>query len=398
VTAQNTLIRKYGRLLVLGGVAVLLIAGIATLFKPASTKKVTARFDRAVGLYTASSVRLHGVSIGKITKVKPDGNGVIVEMEYDKKVKLPAYPDDAKVVRAAIIPPSLVSDRYVEFLDFTSCKGQCEVLPDGASIPQNQTASPVELDDIYGALGPKGANAAAGGDKRGPLAELLDVGAANLDGNGKALGESVQNLARAAKTLADGREDLFGTVKNLQVFTDALVANDAHIRTFNSQLQQVSGALADDRQSLAAALKNLAVALKDISGFIKQNGDTLHADVVGLKNVTDMVLKQKAALNEILSVAPVALANLVHTYNPRSGTLDTRSNLGQLADPAIVCGILQNVGALGTLSSAIQGTCKKIGDLLGGLPLPGFGQPGTGGAPVCLPGGVLPTVPGVTCK
>ena len=118
------------------------------------------------------------------------------------------------------------------------------------------------------------------------------------------------------QTLANGREDLFGTVKNLQVFSDALVANDAQVRKFNTELDQVAGELADERGSLAATLKNLSRRSSDSPAFSRQNGNAIHTDVVGLKDVTGVLNKQKAALNEILAVAPVALANLAHTYNP----------------------------------------------------------------------------------
>lgn len=386
--------RRVSRLVVLAILAAVLVGAVVFVLLPGRTKTVQARFERAVGLYTGSDVRLHGIKIGSITKVSPDGDGVLVRMRYDGRIKLPAYPDDAKVVRAAVIPPSLVSDRYVQLADFDSCTTGCPVLASGAAIPRNQTATPVELDDIYAALdkldvalGPKGANSTSL-SARGPLADLIDVGAANLDGNGAALGSTVANLAKAVRTLADGRQDLFGTVKNLQVFTDALVANDAQVRKFNTQLDQVTSALADERGSLAAALKNLSAALRDIAGFIKANGDSIHADVVGLKDVVGVLDKQKAALNEVLAVAPVALSNLNHTYNPTAGTLDTRDNLGGTQnplDPAAICAALsatKNLPASGTIADTCAAIAKVIGGLppLGGTPgLPPIGLPPLGG-------------------
>ncbi|MEO9236949.1 MAG: MCE family protein, partial [Jatrophihabitantaceae bacterium] len=290
--APRALPKRVAQLIVIAILAAVVVGAAVFALLPSPTKKVTARFERAVGLYAGSSVRLHGVTIGSITKVKPDGDGVLVTMTYDRKIKLPGYAEDAKVVRAAIIPPSLVSDRYVQLLDYASCTTGCPVLANGASIPMTQTASPVELDDIYAALdklnvalGPKGADSTSL-SKNGPLSDLIDVGAANLNGNGTALGQTIDNLSKAVQTLANGREDLFGTVKNLQVFTDALVANDAQVRKFNDQLAQVTGALADERGSLSAALTNLTKALRDIAGFIKANGDSIHTDVVGLKAVT----------------------------------------------------------------------------------------------------------------
>jgi phospholipid/cholesterol/gamma-HCH transport system substrate-binding protein len=380
----RTLPKRVSQLIVGAIVAAILLGAAIFLLLPGPTKTVTARFDRAVGLYPGSTVRLHGVAIGRISKVKPDGDGVLVTMKYQRKIDLPAYPADAKVVRAAIIPPSLVSDRYVQLLDMASCNSRCRVLPDNATIGQNQTASPVELDDIYAALntlntalGPQGANSSAL-SKNGPLSDLIDIGAANLDGNGQALGSTIGNLSKAVQTLANGRQDLFGTVKNLQVFSDALVANDAQIRKFNDQLDQVTAALADERGSLAAALKNLSQALSDIAGFIKTNAQGIHTDVVGLKQVVAVLNDQKAAINEIFAVAPVAVSNLAHTYNPSSGTLDTRDNMGGLQnplDPAVICSALQATGHLPSTGTIAQ-TCQQIAQVLGGLPpLAGNGLP-----------------------
>jgi phospholipid/cholesterol/gamma-HCH transport system substrate-binding protein len=384
--------KRVSQLVLVGIVAAIVLGAAVFLLLPGPTKTVTARFDRAVGLYPGSTVRLHGVAIGRITKVKPVGGSVLVTMRYDRKIALPDYPSDAKVVRAAIIPPSLVSDRYVQLLDMASCTG-CRPLADHATIGQNQTASPVELDDIYAALntlntalGPQGANSGSL-SANGPLSDLIDVGAANLDGNGQALGSTISNLSKAVQTLANGRQDLFGTVKNLQVFSDALVANDSQIRKFNDQLDQVTSALADERGSLAAALKNLSQALSDIAGFIKNNSQAIHTDVVGLKDVVNVLNNQKAALNEIFAVAPVAVSNLAHTYNPSSGTLDTRDNMGGLQnplDPAVICSALVTTGHLPS-TGVIAETCQQIAKVLGGLPvLSGNGLP-SGGPLIPLP-------------
>jgi len=386
-------------LAVLGG------AGYYVLFHK-SVKKVTAHFTAAVGVYPGSDVRMLGIKIGKIDKVTPEGTSVEVRMEYDSKYKLPA---DAIAV---IIPPSIVSDRYVQVAPVYKSG---PVLPDHGDIPLNRTASPAELDDIYKALntlstalGPQGANKSPAAGKNGPLSDLVNVLAANLKGTGTQLGQTVADLSQATKTLADNREDLFGTVKNLRAFSDALVKSDAQVRKFNDQLAQVARDLSDERQSLAAALHNLSVALTDVSGFIKNNEGSFHADVAGLKVVTNILIKQKGSLDEVLAVAPVALANLAHTYNPSSGTLDNRANIDSLTDPAVLCGTLQLLGELPkALSDPITKTCIQVASVLkttidglaklvSGLqdslpPIPGL--PGAGSA---NKSSALPTIPGIT--
>ena len=123
------------------------------------------RFERAVGLYAGSDVRLHGIKIGTITKVKPDGDGVLVRMEYDTKIKLPAYPTTPRWSARRSSRRRWSPTATSSCADFDSCTTGCPVLASGAAIPMNQTAAPVELDDIYAALdklnvalGPKGAN------------------------------------------------------------------------------------------------------------------------------------------------------------------------------------------------------------------------------------------------
>jgi phospholipid/cholesterol/gamma-HCH transport system substrate-binding protein len=345
-----------------------------------SERTVTAHFSRTVGLYAGSDVRVLGVKVGRVEKVTPEGTSVRVVMHVDSSVKVPA---DAIAV---ITAPSVVSDRYVQLAPVYT---DGAVMADHADIPSNRTAVPVELDEIYSALnqlnvalGPTGAN------KNGALSDLVDTAAANLDGNGSALGQSIDALATATKTLADGSSDLFGTVKNLQVFSKALADNDAQVRAFNNQLAAVAGQLADERQSLGAALTNLASALSDISTFIQQNKDALHRDISGLATVAGTLADQKGALDEILAVTPTALSNLNHTYNPGSGTLDTRNNFANLADPSIVCSLITQLGQLQSLSSVLQQTCTQLGQQLGGLPvLPGLGS--TPGLPE------LPTIPGL---
>lgn len=355
-----------------GGVAYFLLSGN-------STKSVTAQFSSAVGVYAGTPVKILGIDVGEVTSVHPDGATVTVKMTYDSKYKLPSN------AISVIVANSLVSDRYLQLAP--AYKGSGPVLANGATIPVSRTAAPAELDDIYSALnklsvalGPSGAN------KNGALSDLVKVGAANLQGNGAALGNSISKLAAAAKTLADGRGDLFGTVKNLQAFTKALSDSDSDVRHFNEQLATVAGQLAAERQDLGSALHNLGIALNQVAGFVNDNAAKLHTDIGGLKTLTDVLVKEQASLNETLAVGPVALANIVHAYQPDLGALGTRSNLDSLADPATLCALIDPSlipglpapvkGAVGTATGQLKKTCEQVlnkiplGDLLGQLGLP----------------------------
>ena len=318
---------------------------------------VTAYFPRTVGIYPGSDVRVLGVRIGEVGKITPEGDRVRVEFTYDAGRKVPA---DAK---AAIINSSVVSDRYVQLLPVYR-KGP--VLRDGAVIPEKRTAVPVELDRVFDslhttaeALGPQGAN------KDGSLSRLLGVSADNLDGQGEHLNQTVQDLSQAVTTLSDGRKDLFGTVRNLQVFTAALAADDKSVRSFDTSLAKVAEQLSGERKDLAAALANLATALGDVSAFVKNNKKSLTSSVDGLSKVTKVLVTQRAALDELLTVAPTGLSNLSNTYNPASGTLDTRNNAQQAQDPAsLLCSLLKTTGDEGGRNP----DCKELKKLFDSLP------------------------------
>jgi phospholipid/cholesterol/gamma-HCH transport system substrate-binding protein len=323
----------------LAAALVLLIALGWTILKPVGQFRVTAYFDQAVGLYAGSDVRVLGLPIGTIDDVIPQGDHVRVDMSIDDDYKIPA---DAKAV---ILAPSLVSDRYVQFAPVYDGGA---TMKDGATVPLKDTATPVELDSVYGALdelgkalGPNGAN------KNGALSDLIDVGAANLDGNGEQLNQTLTGFSQAVKTLADNRNDLFASLDNLQTFTSALAQVDAQVGQFNQNMAAVANQLAGERDDLAKAIKLLNSALADVATFVQQNTALLTTNVNRLADVTLTLVQQRTALAQVLEVAPAALGNLAHAYNPDYGTLDTRDNsLGSTNAEVVVCQILQQTGRL----------------------------------------------------
>jgi phospholipid/cholesterol/gamma-HCH transport system substrate-binding protein len=367
-------------------------------FSGGSSKKVTADFQTAIGVYPGTPVKILGVNVGTVSSVHAEAGDVRVSMTYSSKYKLSpnAY--------AVEVANSLVSDRYIQLTPLYSASADHgKWLPDDATIKMDHTYGPAELDSIYAALdklavalGPQGAN--KGGKTSGPLSTLLEVAAANLKGNGAALGRSLTQLSAAAQTLAKGRNGLFGTVRNLQKFTDTLHASDGQIRLFNAQLAQVASDLASERSDLGAALHDLALTLDDVSTFVRQNEAKFHTDIAGLRNITALLVKEKSSLTETFAVAPIALANLVHTYQPDIGALGTRSNLASFSSTQnnsatnILCSILTLapinlskvcpthdsssgsglVGGGGLIGGSSPGSTSGSAGNIGGIDLPGL--------------------------
>ena len=352
---------RVGRFIAIACVLALVVtAALWWVFAGMNGRKVTAHFAAAVGVYPGGDVRVLGVKVGTIDEVTPEGRTVKVVFTLDRDVRVPEN------AQAVVVSPSVVSDRYVQLAPaYTGGPA----LGDDAVIPRERTATPVELDELYSsldklttALGPNGANA------DGALADLLNSAAKNLEGNGQALNDTLKNLGQATRTLSGSKEDLFATVDNLQKFTAMLAANDSQVRDFNKQLADVSKMLADERGDLGAALAELATALGQVQGFVKDNREVLKSNVDKLATITQVLVNQRAALAETLDVAPLALGNLQNSYNAASGTLDTRANINELNQPPIVliCKLIQQATP-NNVPPVLSNTCKQLEPILTGV-------------------------------
>jgi phospholipid/cholesterol/gamma-HCH transport system substrate-binding protein len=367
--------------------AVLVAGGIHLLTQPTG-RTVTAYFSDASAVFESNPVRVLGVSVGTITEVVPENTQVRVEMRIDDDdLTLPAD------VSAVVISPSLVAGRYVQLSPTYS--GGPE-LQDGAVIPIERTAVPLGIDDLTRTatelatmLGPDGVNST------GALSDVLDVGAQNLAGNGRALNDTIRDLGDLSGTLADSREELFGTIGELQSFVSTIAANDAEVREFTTRLEDVAGFLAGERDDLGLALQELSIALGEVADFARANREVLNSNVDRLTEVTAVLVRQQEALAETLDVAPAALGNLANVYNGSSGTLDTRANINELTFPipALVCLLLER-GAPGELG--VDPVLAENCDRISGLDFPSAADVLTAlqsGKPPPVPGLALPVEP-----
>ncbi|MBO0867639.1 MAG: MCE family protein [Micromonosporaceae bacterium] len=354
--------RRWRRIAAVGAaVALVAVAALAVLHSRVPTRTLVAHFTATVGVHAGSDVRVLGVRIGTVVAVHPEGATVRVEMRYADRYAIPAG------ASAVIVPPSVVSDRYVQLIPAYTGGPR---LADGADLPTSRTAVPLELDDVYRALdrfnqalGPQGANAG------GALSDLIDTGAQNLAGNGANLAGTLDGLAKVLSTLDNGRDDLFGTVTDLQDFVTALAESDQAVGELNTRLAAVGEQLAGERAELAAALRSLATALAQVAGFVRDNRAQLVSNVDTLSQVSAALVRQQQAIITVLDTAPLALSNLNLAYNGRSGTLDTRDDVMGPYDPATyVCSLLAGL----VPATQIPKECVALAQTLNAshLPLP----------------------------
>ena len=178
--------------------AIALVAGIVVLVRQVffGPNTITAYFPTATAIYPGDEVRVSGVKVGKIDSIEPDGTRTKMTLKVDHGVPVPA---DAKAV---IVAQNLVAARYVQ-LTPAYRKGGGPTMRDGAVIPMDRTAVPVEWDEVKDQLmrlatelGPKT------GVSGTSVSRLIDSAANALDGNGDKLRQTLAQLSGAARIFA----------------------------------------------------------------------------------------------------------------------------------------------------------------------------------------------------
>ncbi|WP_067720938.1 MCE family protein [Nocardia yamanashiensis] len=323
-------------------------------------KHITAYFPSTNGLYAHDEVRVLGVKVGTIDSIEPGAGGVKVQLTVDRGVDLPS---DAKAV---IVSPSLVSARFIQLAPAYTGGAK---LGDGGSIPLERTAIPVEWDDIKAeltklstALGP------IGEDKQGSFGRAIDTAAANLgNGNAQSFRDTLTELSNTMKTLSDGRNDLFGTIRNLQQFVDVLSKSNEQIVQFGGRLASVSSVLASVSTDLGTGLDSLDTAVADVKRFLDSRGDNLTESVQRLADVTQTLADKKPELERIMHSAPTALVNFYQLYKPAQGTLTGTLAVPNFGNPvAFLCGAVEAMEADDSQKSA--DLCKEyLGPVLNSL-------------------------------
>ncbi|MFF3221462.1 MlaD family protein [Nocardia suismassiliense] len=307
-TTQN--LRRVAKTLVVGAAA--LTVGSCSLV-PSSvndalgrTIRVTADFENIAGIYEGNPITVLGLDVGKVDKIVPKGTLVEVHMSINNDVKIP------KDAMAAIISPSIVTDRHVEL---TPVYTKGDTLTDGAHLPLAKTKTPVELDTMIktidqfaAALKPE-----PGTEGIGPLSGRVLYPMVN--GNGEKMRDTLNALSGALKVGVDNKDAVSNIIIKLNELTTMLADNDQSVRDFSNRMTQMTGLLAEQAPGLQATLDQINDFLANTSGTLGQYQDQLASALAGLTNVTGQLRENAYGITEVVDVAPMVFQNIDRIVN-----------------------------------------------------------------------------------
>ena len=316
----------------------ILATGITVVATPwrkgVSGNTYVAYFDNTNGLYAGDEVRILGVAVGTVEKIEPQPDAAKVTFSVDAQYPVPAD------VKAAILSPSLVTARAMQLVPAYSTGPK---LADGATIPKDRTAVPVEWDDFRRQLEkltdslqpttPGGPNA---------LGEFINTTAANLRGEGDTARTTVIKLSQAISALGDHSTDIFSTVRNLQLFVSALSSSSDLLAAFNKNLADVSTALSNTPNEIGAATTGLDSAVTDLRSFVAENREGLGTTFDHLNAITTALNDSRGDVKQILHITPTVFQNFTNIYQPAQSAITGIMAPVNFADTVqFICGAIE---------------------------------------------------------
>jgi phospholipid/cholesterol/gamma-HCH transport system substrate-binding protein len=296
--------------------------------------EITALLSDSAGLFVGNDVGVLGVKVGKVTAITPDGPNVRVTLSVDADQPIP------KDAGAVVVARSVATDRYLEL---TPVYHSGPKMADGAVIEESRTRTPVDFDDVLGALNTFATGIAGTKETKDAIKNLLASGSSALDGKGEDFNRAVTALGGAVDSISGQRDNITSTVKSLDTLTGTIASNQTLVRDFITQVSQASQLLAAERQNFQSSLRSLGSAVESIADFAHKNRQQLVTALQQSTTLMSSLLTKRDRLTEILRVMPLTLENLGAIYH--NGRLRVR------LDPTVITPV---GGLINTLCSATK--------------------------------------------
>jgi len=340
--------RRTARIVLASVLVLVLAAGLFVAARmPAKVARTTvvAYFENSTGVFAGDHVRIRGVPVGEVVQIEPQPNRAKITFWFDSKYKVPAD------VKAVILSPQLVTGRAIQL---TPPYTGGPTMADGAVIPDDRTAVPVEWDDLRAQLerltellkptGPGGVST---------LGALINTTADNLRGQGATIRDTIIKLSQAISILGDHSNDIFATFKNLSTLVSALSDSADLLEQLNNNLATVTSLLADDPNKVGEAVEDLNAVVADVKDFAADNTEAIGTASDKMTSITRVLVESLDDIKQTLHIAPTVLQNFNNIYEPANGSLTGALAINNFANPvSFLCGAIQSASRLGGEQSA----------------------------------------------
>lgn len=286
---------------------------------------VTAQFEDTIGLYAGNPVSVLGMPVGKVTSIVPKASYVEVKLEIGKGIDIPAN------VQAVTVSTSILTDRHIEL---TPVYRNGPKLKNGDVLGLTRTRTPVEFDRTLAMVNKLSGALSGDGQGRGPLADLVNIGAQIASGNGPKIKATLDRLYQALHLGADNgtaaKQDIQAIVAALAELTQAAADNDTAIRDFGSNMRQLSEILADENLGTGTTGAKINKILDQAASLLETNRDGLKGTIDDFKTITAAVADYRRELAETIDITPMLATNVLNAIDQGAGAVRVHALIDKL--------------------------------------------------------------------
>jgi phospholipid/cholesterol/gamma-HCH transport system substrate-binding protein len=289
------------KLAIFAAVTLMLTMTLATTLGSLSASGTTyrAQFADVAGLLRGDDVRIAGVRVGEVTRIRLVGDVAEVSFTVDEQVPL-----DAGVL-AKIRYRNLVGQRYLALTE--GAGGGRRLVADGL-IPLSQTTPALDLTVVFNGFRPLFVGLSPPDINRFAF-EIIQV----LQGEGGTMASLLARTASLTNSLAD-RDALIGQViDNLNAVLGTVAHREANFDEMIVRLQQFVTGLSGDREAIGAAISSIADLAAVTGSFLADARPDLSADITLLNSLA-------GTLNDNTEVIDSTLRRLPGRYEALSRT------------------------------------------------------------------------------
>ena len=260
--------------------------------------KYSAYFAEAGGLTAGAPVQVAGFRVGDVTDVKLDGARVLVDFTVDRDIRL------GERSEAAIKTETLLGARMLE----VSSLGDGEL---SGPIPAARTSSPYELPTALGDL-----SKTVEGLNTNQLNEALLTLADTFKDTPADLRLAVDGLGRFSETLNKRDTELRRLLADSNKVTGVLRERSDQIVSLVGNTNDLMAQLSSESQTLAAISTDISALARQVSGLVADNKDSLKPALEKLNGVLKMLDDRKEDLAQsvrLVSKFGLSLSEAVST-------------------------------------------------------------------------------------
>lgn len=276
---------------VLGYIAIGVIAFIVLVSLNAANIKdfvtlrgYSAEFSDAGGLRVGDSVRVSGLTVGRVRSIQIKGNSVKVEFKLDKDIRLGA------ATTADIKSATVLGRKYVEVAP--AGKGEMD---GGSTIPLSRTKTPFDVQARLEGLGQEIKPL----DKT-QLANALDTVSATLRETPDGVREALEGVRRASEVVNKRDQALLDLLQSASNVSGILAKRSGQVTTLVHDANALLSELTLRRDALRAVLVNTQVLLSQLKGIANDNDKQIGPALAELGQVTDLLKRNNGNITAVI--------------------------------------------------------------------------------------------------